>query len=1409
MELNIWIEIAGIILFFLMVDILGHSLMKLKRGLGEWLLITALSLSFVGSGFLGVRQWIGRSDSDNSYVYMAYRYLEEGDADRAAALLSEISGTHDEEKNILSVACDLMNEDYIAGHFKLQQLLEQSSMDKHTKKCVDALESYCSEKLGISENTSDITDYDSYLASLESEWSQEDTDSDEPDADDAAVIDALSEYIEDLDFSDKEDDYEDQYELDCQINGMDVSELDEYDMEELEEAYGETEEVLRREVSYYVYNGDFEEAEEKAKLLNDKYESAENIVIYTDVIAEKVYQSERSYYDSIDDRYDMDDEEVSSLVDEAESALEKAEDLIDRYGYDGDRADEIDELLEEADECYEAADNVALKRAVNYVTANEPASGDDTGYYELQLSKLYLAMDDRDSANEHLHNVIDNSAAISEDSSLKEAVDKVVAEYNKISDDSYNAELNAAVNEMVEEQSNNVVPANDGSINGSFSSYVSTTLKYDRINIHISRIDTSDYPRIKAYINVNGTKNSEEELANEFTKEDFSVIDTQYEITDYTLKSGAESGGVNIAIVMDKSGSMDGDPIENAKQAAEEAVNHMGDNEESMMVISYDDSAYVEQSLTSKTGILKQSISGITSGGGTNISAGLQLALDNLDSADGSRAVILMSDGQDGGSEEDMNSATLRASSMGISVYTVGFGDCDDAYMQSIADATGGKYMKASDSTELSDIYLNLQRYIVNNYTIEYEVTKNTETDPRYLMVDISEYNATETKEYYVNEANRPEGDEEGSFMQKVDENTLAIASVTPGNVSLKDVQNGVSITVSGGGFADIESVKVGKTVLTNVNVVDKTTITGDLQGDISEGVYDVEVKTTDGRLTIGKSKFKVFRAGTSTSVRLGVMTITADSIGQVSDNKFVASGNVMINKFLHSDGDMEITVTDIGNIEESSDSEKAGSSGVNVDLVQGKTVKIGEGGTVSGQSRLYVSYAEISGDSGFGYSELVLGGKDYVLAKDSYYATVDTEKTSFDEELSSLDITIPMIMDVKESDVHLYSNCIKIDIKTFNIDKLADDITKGLTGEAEKEITNAQRVKNRTNGKQSVDGRLSIVLTGEGLRFGGEVTIKNNLINLKVFKLKEVSLKLDSYDKDHEYWKIGGALDLSDVTSSVAGFLFPGESDEMDKKLSISLGSYYWLPDSLEVSLEADPGRMMCKVLEMKKIGAKIQGMSTICLKLYEAVVSDKTFEILGTDMNNKNYNYQDIKLEGNIEGDINVLASLGNSGLAKRLTAMGRIGTLKGTVSVKFPLSEFEFEAKGELASADGSAAKANAKLSFGVSPSPKLTADLGLSVDISGLGCSIQGGGATSLSIDKTSVKYSQSVNGSVDIPYVGLHAKGDIGVAFEVKWDLSLIKLTVTLNGNNEHHETAVWYEDDGSPKLWNRVHSSSY
>lgn len=623
---------------------------------------------------------------------------------------------------------------------------------------------------GKNDSVEQYDSYEEYLAKL----SEEDIYYAEPayangDDDTGEALELIKDYVDTMDFSDKEIlEYTKDYELDNKLNNTDISEITEQDIEEIKEEFGNSEEVIRLECRFYVYERDYEKAKEKVKELINQYRNEENYVIYTDIIAQEAYEKEQNRESMpAEELYELNDSEVKKLVDRADKKREEAEKIREEYDEEQEEVqDHIDELLEQADQLYTAAIYIDVKRDINYIIAKKPAGGDDTGIYDLQLAKLYLVEGDRDTAGKYLYEVIDHSVDISDESAIKEALEEVVSQYNQITNDEYNAELNAAIANLIQTQSNNVVRLSESTINGSFNSYVANSLKYDKINIHISKTDIENYPTIRAYININGNKDGNSELAGDFEKKDFTIIDTRYEISDFEILKDEDSNRVSIAIVMDHSGSMNGAPLANAKAAAVEAVNHMDAATQKLAIISYDDSATVMKSLSGKGETLKRAVNSINYGGGTNISSGLVAGIGEIKDEKGSRAIILMSDGRDGGSASSMEEAVATAVREGICVYTVAFGDCDEEYMKSIAEATGGKYMKASDSADLSDIYLTLQRYIVNNYCIEYDIEKNVETDPRYLTVGINAYNTSKAKEYYIDEENKPEEGEDGEKVE-------------------------------------------------------------------------------------------------------------------------------------------------------------------------------------------------------------------------------------------------------------------------------------------------------------------------------------------------------------------------------------------------------------------------------------------------------------------------------------------------------------------------------------------------------------------------------------------------------------------------------------------------------------------
>lgn len=1364
---------------FLIIDILGHICLKIRRKAAEWILLTVVIIGTVGCAVFGVIHHFEKDSDNGADIYMAYRYLMDGNVKQAQIKLEDADLGAGHQAEVLNVFLAVNSKDYIQGYFQSERLLSTGVLSGTDTKYVKKLQAICMRELGIEGETESAEDYQEYLKQLSA---ADNTGGRNETSDELEQL--IEDYIDTMGFTDKEiQTYSKDYELDSKLNGTEISELSLEDIAQIREKYGDTQEVLRLQCKYYVSRKEYENAKEAAKELIGRFRNEENYVIYTDIIAQEAYEREQSSGDK-DSNYNLEDKEVRELVEKAEKKTEQAEKLKEESDESDEEIQErIDKLYAQAEELYKEAGYVDVKRAINYILSKIPSQGDDTGLYDLQLAKLYLITGDREQAGKYLYKVIDNSVDISDKSAIKKALEEVVSQYNQITGDEYNAELNRAVDELIQAQSNEIVPSDESTINGSFDSYVTNSLKYDKINIHISRIDTEQYPLIRAYININGDKEGESELASEFKKEDFDLIDTQYEITDFSLVKNEAGSNVSIAVVMDKSGSMQGAAIANAKAAAVEAVNHMDTKSQKLAVISYNDSAYLEQGLTNRTESLKRVINDIDAYGGTNISKGLKAALEEIKDEQGNRAVILMSDGQDGGSKEDMQEAVDEAVKEGISVYTVAFGDCDDVYMESIAEATGGKFIKASDSADLADIYLTLQRYIVNNYCIEYRIEKNPETDPRYLTVNIGEYNTSSTKNYYLNEENKPEEDETGDLIEKIDENTLAVSSVLPGSVSAQDVEAGMEVVITGGGFEEGMNVTVGNIPLTNISVQGKTGLSGRLKGSLEPGKYDIQIKTADGKMTVGNQMFYVFRAGTTTSVRLGCTTITADTIGQTGDNTLVASGNVMINGFVHSAGDMEIKVDNMNS---------------DIDLTADNSVYVGDSGEISGNSKLYVSYAQMESANGE-FAQLVMDGKDYVIQKKHYAASIDKKTASFDRTIENYNLAIPFIMDIDVAEVNLFYNRLQVDIKTFNLNEIVDNVNDSLnhkTG-ANKEAPKIKKrdEANRFDIKKAGDLALSMALTADGIQFGGEVTVNvNDALTFGTFGVNEVSLKLNSLDKNHEYWSIGGKIDFSK--------LIPGFGESGIEGLKGNISSYYWLPDTLSIQSSLNPGIPVYKIIEINEVGGTIKGISTVILKMYESLVSPETYQILGTNIGSDAYDYQDIILQADVGAEANLFNAVKvDCELFRKFKEWGEIGTIDGSIGINFSKPELKVEAEMQLLGSE----KASAEAVIGKSG---LDIKAAAELKLSGFGVEVTGGGDVNLGGNLTGAYAKVGVNGSLDCALLNIHAKGDASLKLEFDWDFDKAAVTVNYKDGGVDKEGSLWYEDNGELFFWNKVHTSS-
>ncbi len=181
-------------------------------------------------------------------------------------------------------------------------------------------------------------------------------------------------------------------------------------------------------------------------------------------------------------------------------------------------------------------------------------------------------------------------------------------------------------------------------------------------------------------------------------------------------RAGAPTiGPVNMALVLDRSGSMAGDPFRNMLVAAEAFVNQLRDGDR-VSVLAFSDGVYEAAPPVvidgASRGAVIAGVRALRDGGGTFFSGGMLAGLAEVFSGFQPWAVnqvVLFSDGQPNigvTSSAELSRIAERAAESGVSVTTIGFGrDHDELLMQSIADASGGNYYYVDSPADMPAIF--------------------------------------------------------------------------------------------------------------------------------------------------------------------------------------------------------------------------------------------------------------------------------------------------------------------------------------------------------------------------------------------------------------------------------------------------------------------------------------------------------------------------------------------------------------------------------------------------------------------------------------------------------------------------------------------------------------------------------
>jgi Ca-activated chloride channel homolog len=256
---------------------------------------------------------------------------------------------------------------------------------------------------------------------------------------------------------------------------------------------------------------------------------------------------------------------------------------------------------------------------------------------------------------------------------------------------------------------------------------------------------------------------------------------------------------VDLTVVIDRSGSMQGEKINYALNAMQQLLGDLGETDR-LALVSYSDGATVHCGLTPMTKENRRrmaaTIAGVTIGGGTNLGAGLIAGL-NLIPPDQDRLsvrhLLVISDGlvnQGLTDPSGLGQIVAKMGSRGISVGTVGVGsDFNEQLMAFLADRGQGRYYYLENPTAFAgmfkEAYRNLRKIAAT------DVRLHINTAPKVRLVDAGGYLVEQNDgDWQIRPGNIKAGDSRTLYLT-FSVPTHRIGTVSLGQMGLSYLHNG------------------------------------------------------------------------------------------------------------------------------------------------------------------------------------------------------------------------------------------------------------------------------------------------------------------------------------------------------------------------------------------------------------------------------------------------------------------------------------------------------------------------------------------------------------------------------------------------------------------------------------------
>jgi tight adherence protein B len=253
--------------------------------------------------------------------------------------------------------------------------------------------------------------------------------------------------------------------------------------------------------------------------------------------------------------------------------------------------------------------------------------------------------------------------------------------------------------------------------------------------IHIREVDTSAFPTVGVTVSL--------EEPDKLASRDVRITENGAAVEGPSTVEPLRQTGVtvDVVLVVDTSGSMEGRPLASAIDAASRFVEGLPE-EVRIAALAFDDQPRVVQPLTDDHPAVLESLTSLQANGETALYDAVVRA-GSLFEGEAQRNIVLLSDGGDTASADDLDGAVAAAQGAGASIFAVGLrtSETDVEALETLADSTEGRYAPAG-TADITAIYESLATELSNQYLVTYTSSSSLGAE---VSIDVSAQGATDT----------------------------------------------------------------------------------------------------------------------------------------------------------------------------------------------------------------------------------------------------------------------------------------------------------------------------------------------------------------------------------------------------------------------------------------------------------------------------------------------------------------------------------------------------------------------------------------------------------------------------------------------------------------------------------------